>query len=212
MSATKDNIFTPFATGGDVSHLFRTLSPEEQDTLFSTTNIPSLTKQFTSLPINVLPHKDETSSVLFGSFSNEIQSPSSPTSSILSLPEEVTQHTIPDDDLWQQASSQPSPSSKIDTWESFGASREEVFLHGNPFVTEQNPKVFDELLKRHMNHIYSPSESGTIVDEYLFREVCLLKYVSYRSVFSQFLWVASRRYSTGMITLANLNLSCLNCA
>jgi hypothetical protein len=31
--------------------------------------------------------------------------------------------------------------------------------------------VFDELLQRHMNHIYSPHESGIVVDEVLFREV-----------------------------------------
>ena len=167
--STKDTLFTPFATGGDVSYLFRSLS--EQETLFSTTNIPSLTKQFTSLPINPLPRQDVPPSTLFGAFSNDIQPPLSPTSSILSLPEEITQHTIPDDDLWQHADEQPPSAKRLDTWESFGAGRRSSSVHGNPFVTEQNPRDFDELLQRHMNHIYSPNESGIVVDAYLFREV-----------------------------------------
>lgn len=170
--STKDTLFTPFATGGDVSYLFRSLShDQEQETLFSTTNIPSLTKQFTSLPINPLPRQDVPASTLFGSFSNDIQPPSSPTSSILSLPEEITQHTIQDDDLWQNADEQPPSSKRLDTWESFGAGRRSSFVHGDPFVTEQNPTVFDELLQRQMNHIYSPNESGIVVHAYLFREV-----------------------------------------
>src|SRR5271167_2566769 len=99
MSAKKDTLFTPFASGGDVSHFFQGQSPQQEDTLFSSTNIPSLTKQFTSLPIKVLPLEDTPRDTLFGTFSNDIHSPSSPTSSILSLPEEVTEQTIPDDDL-----------------------------------------------------------------------------------------------------------------
>src|SRR5438045_334650 len=123
MSAAKETLFTPFATGGDVSHFFQAPSQKEHDNLFSTTNIASLTKKFTSLPINVLPQDDMSKSTLFGSFSDDIQSPSSPTSSVLSLPEEVTQHTLPDVDLWQQADSQSPTAQKINTWESFGATR-----------------------------------------------------------------------------------------
>jgi hypothetical protein len=68
-----------------------------------------------------------------------------------------------------------STTQKINTWESFGAGRRDVSLCGNPFVTEQSPEMFDELLRRHENHIYSPNESGTVVDEYFFRDVSLLK-------------------------------------
>jgi hypothetical protein len=168
--STQDTLFTPFATGGDVSYLFRPLS-QEQETLFSTTHIPSLTRQFTSLPINPLPRQDVPASTLFGTFSNDIQPPSSPASSILSLPEEITQHTIPDDDLWQHADEQAPSSKRLDTWESFGAGRRSIPVDGNPFMTEQNPRVFDELLQRQMNHIYSPNESGNVVHAYLFREV-----------------------------------------
>lgn len=168
----EDSLFSPYATGKDVSYLFRVTSAAEQDTLFSDINIPSITQQFTSLPVDILPPvQDVPESTLFGAFSEQVQSPSSPSSSCLSLPEEVTQHTIPDDDdLWQHTDSQP-PVSKVNTWESFGAQRTDNFVKVNPFVTEQSPKVFDELLRRHMNHIYSPNESGTVVDEYLFREV-----------------------------------------
>jgi hypothetical protein len=169
---TKETLFTQHATGEDVSHIYRVTSVLEKDTLFSNIDIPSLTKQITSLPIEVLPRQDIHQSTLFGDFSEDVDSPPSPASSYLSLPEEVTQRTI-DDDLWQHADTYPVESRKVDTWESFGVGRSGDVVRGNPFVTEQDPRVFDELLRRHMNHIYSPNESGTIVDEIIFREVHL---------------------------------------
>ena len=171
MAALKDTLFSLSAGSEGVSSLFQTATTED-DNLFVLTDIPSLTKQFTSLPIEILPQRqDVPESTLFGTLPEEVQVPPSPTSSILSSPDEVTQHTIPDDDLWQQAKAQPCTLRDLHTWEAFGASRTNVQSHVNPFVTEQTPKVFDELLKRHMNHIYSPNESGVVVDEYLFREV-----------------------------------------
>ena len=132
-----------------------------------------MTKQFSAPPVDVLQHqRDVPESTLFGAFSEDIyEAPSSPTSSILSPPEEVTQHTILEDDIWEHADSQPTPSNKINTWESFGAGRRNIPTRVNPFATEQNPEIFDELLKMHMDHIYSRHESGITVDEYLFREV-----------------------------------------
>lgn len=173
MDDTKDALFLPYVSGGDVSYLLR-VSSTEDDNLFSGTDIPSLTKQFTSLPLEVLHQRqDVPESTLFGQFSEDIHPPPSPASSILSLPDEVTQHTIPDDDLWQRTDTQLPSERKLYTWETFGVNRASLQTRTNPYLTEQTPRIFDELLKRHMNHIYSPNESGIVVDEYLFREVLL---------------------------------------
>jgi hypothetical protein len=167
----KDTLFSHSADG-DTSYF---VSVPESETLFSSTDIPLLTKQFTSIrPITLLPQQDSLpQSTLFGSFSDDAVPPS-PVSSILSLQEEVTQHTLPDDDdddLWNQPESLVPTTRKVDTWESFGVDRKGVRQEGNPFVTEQHPKLFDELLRSNMNHIFAPNESGIVVDEFLFREV-----------------------------------------
>ena len=176
MSTSKDNIFVPFATGDDITHLFRLPDPsKDEQTLFSDINISSLTKQFTALPVEILPSRDVVpESTLFGVFSEDVNPPSSPVSSILSSQEDVTQLTLPDDDVWQHADEVECQARKVDIWESFGSGRENLVTGTNPFVTEQRPKVFDKLLRRHMNHIYSPNESGVVVDEHLFREVYFL--------------------------------------
>jgi hypothetical protein len=172
--SSKDNLAVLSSTDGDVSQLFRVL-PVEDDNLFSNVNLTSLTRTFNSFPNEILQHADDIpDSTLFGQFSEAFQPPSSPVSSILSFTEEVTQHTIPDDDLWQNAHIEPQVSKKVVNWESFGVSRSQT-SNLNPFVTEQTPEVFDEQLRRHMNHIYSPNESGTVVDEGLFREVSPFK-------------------------------------
>jgi hypothetical protein len=174
MPASKDTLFASYATGDDVSRLFRATTPSDEKTLFSSIDLSSLTKQITSLPVELLPLPQEIpESTLFGLFSEDLRPPLSPVSSILSFQEEVTQHTIPDDDdVWRNADELPPPSNKVDTWETFGAGRgQEDIIRVNPFVTEQRPKVFDQLMRRHMNHIYAPYESGIIVDEHLFREV-----------------------------------------
>ena len=168
MSVDKETLFSRSADG-DTSYLFAT---QERDSLFST-DIAILNNQFTATrPVTLVPQQDNVpKSTLFGSFSDDV-APPSPVSSILSLQEEVTQHTIPDEeDIWSQANSQIHLTRKVDTWESFGAVRRDVKQEGNQFVTEQDPKVFDELLSRHMNHIYAPNESGIVVAEFLFREV-----------------------------------------
>src|SRR5579859_124831 len=105
MSTSKDNIFVPFATGDDITHLFRLPDPsKDEQTLFSDINISSLTKQFTALPVEILPSRDVVpESTLFGVFSEDVNPPSSPVSSILSSQEDVTQLTLPDDDVWQHA-------------------------------------------------------------------------------------------------------------
>jgi hypothetical protein len=173
MASTKDTLFAS-PSDGEMSLL---LAAPETETLFSSTDIPLLTKQFTSTrPITLFhPEDNVPQSTLFGSFSYEIPPPS-PVSSILSLQDEVTQHTLPDenDDIWNQVDSQVISTRRVDTWESFGVERKGIKQEGNPFVTEQDPKVFDELLRRHMNHIYAPNESGIVVDELLFREVLVL--------------------------------------
>ena len=182
---SKDGLFALFASGEDVSQLFRSLLYEERDNLFTSINISSLTEKFTGVPID--PQRDDApSNTLFGGFSNNNQPPPSPTSSIMSLPEEVTQHTIPDDDLWQQADVQSPPEKKLYTWESFGAGRRAAFLLRNPYVTEQSPKAFDELLQRHMNNIYSPDESGIVVDDYLFSDVSSLRLLTGLTTVSPF--------------------------
>ena len=172
MSTSEVNLFIPRASRDDVSRLFHVPQTDEEN-LFSSIDLPALTKQITSLPVDILLVKTEIpESTLFGIFSEDVQPPLSPVESILSLQEEVTQHTIPDvDDVWQDADEFPGPTKKVDTWETFGVGRRDGRIGVNPFVTEQRPKVFDELLRRHMNHIYSPNESGIVVDEHLFREV-----------------------------------------
>lgn len=175
MASTKDTLFSN-PSDGNTSLL---LGTQETETLFSSTDILFLTKQFTSTrPITLLPQQNRVpQSTLFGSFSDDIP-PQSPTSSILSLQDEVTQHTLPDDDdIWNQVDSQVPSTRNVDTWESFGVERKGVKQEGNPFVTEQHPQVFDELLRRHMNHIYAPNESGIVVDELLFREVLVVNYL-----------------------------------
>ena len=171
----KDTLFS-HAADRDTSYL---LVVSETNTLFSSTDIPLLTKQFTSThPINLVPPQQDNlpQTTLFGSFSDDDVVPPSPVSSILSLQEEITQHTLPDDDddVWNQSDSLSPTARKVDTWESFGVDRKGVRQEGNPFVTEQHPKLFDELLRSHMNHIFAPNESGILVDEFLFREVPLL--------------------------------------
>lgn len=174
---TSSTLFT-IDSNEDVLHLFKPSSTEEENNLFSSINIRELTKQITtsSAPVPLLPLTEEVrQSTLFGTFSEDFEPPSSPVSSVMTLPEEVTEHTIPDEeDVWRDAESLPLPPKTIDTWETFGA-RQSIpgKFHVNPFVTEQEPKVFDQLLRRHMDHIYSPNESGVVVDEYLFREVSL---------------------------------------
>ena len=166
----RDTLFS-HTTDGDTKLCL--LPPQEGDSLFSSTDIRVLSKQFTSArPITFLPPQPNgPQSTLFGSFSEDVNPPS-PASSILSPQDEVTQHTLPDDDdIWNQPESQISGTRKVDTWESFGVGRKDVKQEGNPFVTEQDPKMFDDFLRRHMNHIFAPNESGIVVDEHLFREV-----------------------------------------
>ena len=188
MASIKDTLFAPFATGDDVSHFFISPATDDTNTLFSA----HLPKHFPpSLPLHLLLHhtQDFPTSTLFGPCSETAtlndDSPSSPTpSSILSLQDDVTQHTIPDDDdIWDDAEHEPK-TDKIKTWEGFGASRDDVRVGGTPFVTELRPVVFDELLRRHMNHFYAPNESGIVVDEQLFREVSY--HISYFNAVSSF--------------------------
>jgi hypothetical protein len=185
MSTSKDNLFSVPATGDDISRLFH-VSYTDDENLFSSIDLPALTKQITSLPVDILPVKQEIpESSLFGVFSQQVQSPSSPVESILSLQEEVTQHTIPDeDDLWRDAETFPRTTNKVDTWETFGVGLPNRDIGVNPFVTEQRPRVFDELLRRHMNHLHAPNESGIVVDEHLFREVSPLPPLSPLSLLS----------------------------
>jgi len=188
MASTKDTLFAPFATGDDVSHFFVSPSADNDNTLFST-HLPKHSPSFP--PLHRLAHhtQDFPTSTLFGPFSETAilndDAPSSPTlSSILSLDDEVTYSTIPDDDdIWADAEHEPK-TDKIKTWEGFGASRGDVQVGGTPFVTEIRPAVFDELLRRHMNHFYAPSESGIVVDELLFREVTYR--ISYVNAVSSF--------------------------
>jgi len=185
MSALRDTLFTSHASAQDAAGIFHVTQSDEEN-LFSSIDFPSLTKQFASLPLGVVvPLPQEIpESTLFGPFSEDVQPPLSPVSSILSLQEEVTQHTIPDDDVWQDADEIPPPSKKVDTWETFGLGRSTADVPVNPFVTEQIPRAFDELLRRHMNHIYAPNESGIVIDEYLFREVACLHHLDLRVVSS----------------------------
>jgi hypothetical protein len=170
MSTVKKTIPASVSTDGDVCQLFRVL-PVEDDNLFSRVDLSSLTTSFNSLPDQIQQQAQEIpTSTLFGEFSDIPQPPSSPVSSILSLSDEVTQHTIPDDDLWQNADSQAPASTKAVSWEVFGVDRSLSTLNNSPFLTEQNPKVFDQQLRKHMNHIYSPNESGIVIDEGVFRE------------------------------------------
>jgi hypothetical protein len=161
MTSAKETLFTSLPS--DHGPLFSPPSPNQQ-TLFSSTSIPALTKQFTLLPL------DTKQSTLFSSPNSPLDAPSSPASSILSIPQDSTQDTLPDF-LW------PPPEelhpAVVRTWETFGAGRDSP-VEGTPFISEVRPGVFDELLQRHMNHIYAPHESGIVVDEILFREVCLL--------------------------------------
>ena len=188
MASTKDTLFAPFATGDDVSHFFLSPSADNKTTLFST-HLPNLFPPFPAL--HRLPHhtQDFPTSTLFGPFSETVplndNPPSSPTpSSILSLQDEATQPTIPDDDnIWADAEHEPK-TDKVKTWEGFGASRGDVQVGGTPFVTELRPAVFDELLRRHMDHFYAPNDSGIVVDELLFREVSYR--ISYANAVSSF--------------------------
>jgi hypothetical protein len=174
MSVVKDTLLAPVSTDGDVRQLFRVL-PVEDDNLFSKVDLSSLTTAFHSLPDQVQQQTQEIPrSSLFGEFSDALQAPSSPVSSILSLSDEVTQHTIPDDDLWQNADSQATASKKVVSWETFGVNRSQSPANNNPFLTEQNPEVFDQQLRKHMNHIYSPNESGIVFDEAVLREASTL--------------------------------------
>jgi hypothetical protein len=155
----------------DVLRLFaQSPLPSNKDNLFSEVNITALSSQVTSHPVTLLPaSQDVPASTLFGAFSEDVRSPS-PASSLLSLTrEEITEHTI-HEDIWHDADSL-SPTAKIYTWESFGAGRAGVDVRGSAFVTEQSQRVFDLTLQRHMNHLYAPDETGTVVDEKLFREV-----------------------------------------
>ena len=170
MSKAHDTVFTPYATGEDVSYLFGITAAVDEDNVFSSTSIPSLAKQILSRPVEVFPgFTNDGSKTIFESATVDV--PSSPVSTILSILEDVTLDTIPEDDLWQHADLDTRPSKKTNTWESFGASRDNFDIKVNPFLTEQRPQVFDELLRRHLNHIHAPNESGTVVDERLFREV-----------------------------------------
>src|SRR3979411_1896056 len=116
MPASKDTLFASYAIGDVVSRLFRATTPSEEETLFSSIDLSSLTKQITSLPVELLPLPQEIpETTLFWLFPEDFQAPLSPVSSILSLQEEVTQHTIPDDDdVWQDADELPLPSNKVD--------------------------------------------------------------------------------------------------
>jgi hypothetical protein len=175
MSAVKDNLLASVSADGDVRQLFRVL-PVENDNLFSSVDLPSLITAINSLPDQVQRQTQEIPrSTLFGEFSDALQAPLSPVSSILSLSDEVTQHTIPDDDdLWQIADSQAPTSKKVVSWETFGVNRSQSPSNKNPFLTEQNPEIFDQQLRKHMNHIYSPNESGIVIDEGVFREASAL--------------------------------------
>ena len=169
MSKMHDTVFSPYATGEDFSYLFGITAAGDEDNVFSSTSIPLLAKQVLSQPVEVFPgFANDGNNTIFDSAGDV---PSSPVSTILSVPEDATVDTIPEDDLWQQIDADTRPTKKINTWESFGASRQNFDITVNPFLTEQPPKVFDELLRRHLNHIYAPNESGTVVDERLFREV-----------------------------------------
>jgi hypothetical protein len=174
MSTVKETTLASVSTDGDVCQLFRVM-PVEDDNLFSSVNLPSLTTSFNSLPDQVQQQTQEIpTSTLFGEFSDTLQPPSSPVSSILSLSDEVTEHTIPDDDIWQNADSQAPASKKAVSWEVFGVNRSLSPSNNSPFLTEQTPKVFDQQLRKHMNHIYSPNESGIVFDEGVFREASTL--------------------------------------
>ena len=170
---SSSTLFPVVSSSEDVRHLFQP-SSLENDNLFSAINIRAITNEITSVPFDLRPRvEDVPQSSLFGAFSEDYHPPLSPISSVMSLPDEVTQHTNPDDDdLWREAESFPLSSKKVDTWETFGVGRENTAdISVNPFVTEQEPKLFDQLLRRHMDHIYSPGESGVVIDELIFREV-----------------------------------------
>ena len=102
---SSSTLFTVHSSNEDVLlHLFQSsLQHDENDNLFSSIDIRSLSKQIISAPVQILPRlEDAPASSLFGRFSDHVNAPSSPVSSIMSLPEEVTQHTIPDeDDVWR---------------------------------------------------------------------------------------------------------------
>lgn len=211
MSATQDTLFSSYAAEGDITRLFRVTQTDEEN-LFSSIDLPSLTKQITSLPVELVPLQQEIpESTLFGTFSSDgvHQPPLSPVSSILSLQEEATQHTLPDDDdVWQHADELPPPTKKVDTWETFGAGRRSgIVVEVNPFVTEQRPTVFDELLRRHINHIYAPNESGIVADEHLFREV-RHEFMNFteRSVYLRCQLVENHRCFNGKRKSVSLNL------
>ena len=172
---SSSSLFAADSSNEDVLlHLFQSSLQRDEDNLFSSIDIRSLSKQISSAPVQILPPlEDAPASSLFGRFSDHANPPSSPVSSIMSLPDEVTQHTIPDeDDVWRNAELPSLHSKKVDTWETFGSARVgNEDIKTNPFATEQDPKVFDQLLKRHLDHIYSPNESGVVVDQFLYREV-----------------------------------------
>jgi hypothetical protein len=173
-SSTLFTLASPLNEG--IPLLFALSDPFNKDNLFSEVNIPALSSQITSLPVTLLPQtaEDISPSSLFGPFSEDthIRSASS-SSNIPSLTqEEVTEHTIhDDDDIWPDADYSSPPSSMTHTWETFGAGRTGVSTQATPFITEQSPRVFDLTVQRHMNHVYAPREAGAVVDEKLFREV-----------------------------------------
>lgn len=170
MSSTSETLFRRYATGEDA--LSRLFQPNQmEDNIFSSIDVRSMTKEFASFPGNGSAHENLQESTLFSTISDDAEPSSSSVTSVLSLEDEITQNTIPEEDVWQAADSLPSTSKKLETWESFGSNRTHCLEPVNPFVTEQNPQVFDELLKRHMHDNYSSNESGVVVGEVLFREV-----------------------------------------
>src|SRR5262245_14949910 len=197
----------------NVRHLFLQPTPQADDSLlFSAIDIPSLTSRITSRPlaVSVVPPplaQNVPSSTLFGTFCEDVHlRPSSPVSSVSTLPQEHTEHTLPDSDdsIWQDADSFPTAVKKVSTWETFGAGRVRPGKTPvNLFVTEQSPQAFDLVLQRQMNHIYAPNESGVVVDEYLFREVLLAcDFIDKKSVSSLCLLVENPRYSIGILNQA----------
>jgi hypothetical protein len=198
-----ETLFTRSASA-DLSDLLKVKGGEEN--LFSATDIAALKQQFNSLSANFLPNLQQIpQSTLFDDTADNSEPPESPVSSIFAHEDEPTQHTIPDDeDHWSGACDISLPQ-KIHSWETFGIRELHSQSFDSPFVTEQDPKIFNELLQRHLNHIYSPNESGTVVDESLFREVPVCHDSANASVCRTSPLVMSLFYSNGMINFTSLN-------
>ncbi|KAG5437547.1 hypothetical protein PCANB_000975 [Pneumocystis canis] len=87
------------------------------------------------------------------------------------------------------------------TWDMFKNPLSKPYI--NPFISEKSMHVFDLLLVKELNHIYSPQEAGIIVDPFLLRKCLLLLSLGESS--SLFAW--DKKLLKFLILIENLKVT-----